>query len=74
MNQLSLKGVEMIIYSTKPDTMITPGEVAELRAAVVQLREENQTLIDENIRLENTITEMKLLIEKLRADNCTCHK
>ena len=66
----------MIIYSTKPDTMITPGEVAELRAAIVQFREENQTLTNENIRLKNTLaaTETQLIAAKLRADNFTCQR
>ena len=66
----------MIVYSTNPGTMITPGEVVELRAIVIQLREENQDLTNEIIRLQNALatTAMQLLVAKLRADNCTCQR
>ena len=66
----------MIIYSTNPSTMITPGEVMELRTAVIQLREENQLLMNEITRLQNAlaVTAMQLLVAKLRADNCTCQR
>ena len=56
--------------------MITPGEVAELRAAVIQFREANQLLTNEIVRLKKILaaTEMKLFIAKFRVDDCACQR